>query len=277
MPKGTTPDNDRSVRPVDLERAGAWLTWHGLADVRPTPLLAARLAARRASHLAADVLLAVFIIAVALVHTVNRSDGDAVDGAGPPLHWSLLVLTAVVAGLVLAQSLLARRVRQVDRRAAATLPRRAAHPVRLGWRTVLGGPRVLFAVATFAGATAPAIHALTVQESTARYAAAILLIGLGGIAAGMLVQLRHVLARPAVADDEVSLTADVIMRVEDARYVATPSVVWCLPTVSVLAAGLGWWTVAWLAFIALSVVALALITARTAPSSTVAQHVMSDR
>ncbi|WP_050502773.1 hypothetical protein [Streptomyces monomycini] len=142
---------------------------------------------------------------------------------------------------------------------------------------MLGGPRAAFAVVTFAGATALAIHALTVQDSTARYAAALLLIGLGGLAAGMLVQLRHVLERPVVADDASSLTADVTLRVEDARHVATPSVVWCLPTVSVLATGLGWWTVAWIAFVALSVIALALITARTAPSSTVAQHVMSAR
>ncbi|GCD44989.1 hypothetical protein [Streptomyces paromomycinus] len=277
MPKGTTPDNDRSVRPADLERAGAWLAQHGLADGRPTPLLAIRLAARRATRLAADVLLAAFIIAIALVHTVNRPDGTAVDGPGPPRLWSLLVLTAVVAGLVLAQSLLDRRVRQADRRAAAMLPRRVAHPVRLGWRTVLGGPRVAFAVVTFAGATALAIRALTVPDSTARYAAVLLLIGLGGIAVGMLVQLRHVLTHPVVADDEDSLTADVILRVEDARHVAVPSVVWCLPTVSVFGTALGWWNIGWLVFVVLDVVALALITTRTARSSTVARNVMSAR
>ncbi|MEU6958424.1 hypothetical protein [Streptomyces chrestomyceticus] len=277
MPKGTTPDNDRPVRPADLERAGAWLAQHGLDEVRPTPLLAIRLAARRATRLAADALLAAFIIAVALVYTVNRPDDAAVDGPGPPRHWSLLALTAVVAGLVLAQSLLDRRVRQADRRAAATLPRRAAHPVRLGWRTVIGGPRALFAAATFAGATSLAVGFLTKQDSTARYAALVLLIGLCGVAAGTVVQLRHVLVRPVVADDEGSLTADVVMRVEDARDVATPSVVWCLPTVSVFGTGPGWWTAAWLAFVVLSVIALALITARTARSSTVARNVMSAR
>ncbi|MFI2237205.1 hypothetical protein [Streptomyces chrestomyceticus] len=277
MPKGTTPDNDRPVRPADLERADAWLARHGLDDVRPTPLLAIRLAARRATRLAADVLLAAFIIAVALVYTVNRPEDAAVDGPGPPRHWSLPALTAVVAGLVLAQSLLDRRVQQADRRAAATLPRRVAHPVRLGWRTVLGGPRVLFAVATFAGATSLAVGFLTEQDSTARYAALVLLIGLCGVAAGTVVQLRHVLVRPVVADDEGSLTADVVMRVEDARDVATPSVVWCLPAVSVFGTGLGWWTAAWLAFVVLSVIALALITARTARSATVARNVMSAR
>ncbi|MEV5595312.1 hypothetical protein [Streptomyces sp. NPDC052496] len=268
---------DQPVRPPQLARAGAWLTCHGLADVRPTPLLATRLATRRGTRLAADVLLAAFIIAVALIHTVNRPDSTAVGGPGPYRLGSLLMLTAVVAGLVLAQALLDRWVRRVDRQAAAALPRRAAHPVRLGWRTVLGPPHAAFAAATFAGATALAVRALAEQDSTAQYAALVLLIGLCGIAVGMVVQLRHILTHPVVADDEVSLTADVIMRVEDARYVATPSVVWCLPAVSVLATGLGRWTAAWLAFVALSVIALALITARTARSSTVAQHAMSAR
>ncbi|KOG52898.1 hypothetical protein ADK76_30450 [Streptomyces griseoflavus] len=268
---------DQPVRPANFAQAGAWLARHGLAGVRPTPLLATRLATRRITRLAADTLLAAFIIAVALVYTVNRPDGTGVDGPGPYLHGSLLVLTAVVAGLVLAQSLLDWWVRRADRRAAAGLPRRAAHPVRLGWRTVLGRPRAAFAVATFAGATALAVRALTVPDLTARYAALVLLTGLCGAAVRMAVQLRHVLTHPVVADDEVSLTADVIMRVEDARAVATPTVVWCLPGASVFGTALGWWNVAWLVFVALGAGTLALITVRTARSSTVAQRAMNAR
>ncbi|MCQ0017353.1 hypothetical protein [Actinomadura madurae] len=56
-----------------------------------------------------------------------------------------------------------------------------------------------------------------------------MLISLAGVGAGLLAQLRHVLASPAVAEDEASLTADVIMRVEDARALVTPSLVWSLP------------------------------------------------
>ena len=67
---------------------------HGLADVRPTPLLATRLAVRRRARLAASVLLAAFIIAVALTYT-----GGMVDGSGHR-RWLLLVLTALVVGLV---------------------------------------------------------------------------------------------------------------------------------------------------------------------------------
>lgn len=254
---------DQSVRPAELKGASVWLAVHGLTDVRPTPLLATRLAARQRARLAAAVLLAAFIIAVALIYSFARPPGPAVDGSGSYRHWSLLVLAAVVGGLVLAQSLLDWRVRRVDRRAGAKLPRRAAHPVRPGWRTVLGWPRAVFAVATFVGGMVLAISALTVQGFTAQYAALVLLIGLCGVAVGTAVQLRHVLTHPVVADDEVSLTADVIMRVEDARDVTTPTLVWCLPTVSVLATAPGWWITAWVVFIALSAFALALITVGT--------------
>ena len=277
MPNGTLPNVDPSVRPADLERTGVWLAGHGLADVEPTPLLATRLVARRRTRLAAAVLLAAFICAVALAYVNGGPTGAAVDGFGSYRPGSLLVLTAMVVGLVLAQALLDWWVRRVDRRAAAMLPRRAAHPVRLGWRTVLGWPRAAFAVATFAGAIALAIGALTVQDSTARYAAVVLLIGLCGVAVGMVVQLRHVLTHPVVADDEDSLTADVIMRVEDARDVATPTVVWSLPVVSVIDTGLGWWNAAWLVFIVLGVITFALVNAWTARSGVVARHVMSAR
>jgi hypothetical protein len=119
---------------------------------------------------------------------------------------------------------------------------------------------------------------LTLDNPTARYAAVILLIGLCGLAVGIGVQLRHILTHPVVADDEVSLTADVIMRIEDARVGAVPTAVWSvwsLPVVSVFSTALGWWNAAWIAFIVLSVVAQALIEARTAGTATVARQVMS--
>ncbi|GAA1651564.1 hypothetical protein [Actinoplanes couchii] len=58
--------------------------------------------------------------------------------------------------------------------------------------------------------------------------------------------------------------ADLLMRVEDAREVAVPTVVWSLPVVSVFDAGLDPWNIGWLVFIVLSAIALALITAGTA-------------
>ncbi|GAB3854002.1 hypothetical protein ACFPIJ_61460 [Dactylosporangium cerinum] len=261
--------------PPDLEPARAWLAGHDLAGVAPTPALAARLAVRRRARLAGAVLLAVFICAVALVYV---SDLPAAGGLPSSLgRGSLLALTALVIGLVLTQALLDRWVRRVDRRVAATLPRRAAHSVRPGWRTVLGRPRAAVAVATFAGATALAVGELTMRDAAARYAAIVLLIGLGGVGVGILVQLRHVLTHPAVADDEASLTADLAMRVEDAREIATPTAVWSLPVASVFATAFGWWLVAWMAFIVLSTAALVLVNARTARSGVVARQATSAR
>jgi hypothetical protein len=46
---------------------------------------------------------------------------------------------------------------------------------------------------------------------------AIVLIGRAGTVIGDALHLRHVLTRPVVAEDEGSLMADVVMRVEDAR------------------------------------------------------------
>jgi hypothetical protein len=277
MPKETVPDAGLSVRPADLEQARVWLTGHGLADAAPTPLLATRLAARRRTRLAASVLLALFLCAVALVYVSDLPADAAGDGFGSGRRWSLLTLTALVVALVLAQSLLDWRVRRIDRRAGATLPRRAAHPVRLGWRTVLGRPRALFAATTFAATAAMGAAALTRPDSAAKYGAVVLLIGLCGAAAATVVQLHHIVTHPVVADDEASLTADVIMRVEDAREVAVPTVVWSLPVVSVIATVPGWWTAVWGAFIGLGVVALALINRRTASSAAVARNATGGR
>ena len=148
------------------------------------------------------------------------------------------MLTLLVAGLVLGLSLLNRWVRRVDQQAGATLPRRAAHFVRPGWRSVLGVPRTALLAVTYAGATVLTIAALTMRDGVARYAAVILLIGLCGAAIGTALPLRHVLTHPVVADDEGSFGADHLMRVGDAREVALPTVVSSLPVVSVFEAGL---------------------------------------
>ncbi|WP_250034980.1 hypothetical protein [Paractinoplanes maris] len=248
------------VRPTELEIARLWLAARGLADVTPLPMLAARLAVRRRARVAAAILPAVFLCATALVYVSALPIRPADDGFGTQRRWALVVLTALVAGLVLGLSLLDRWVRRVDQQAGAELPRRATYSVRPGWRTVLGVPRAALLAMTYAGAAVLAIAALTVREGAARYAAVILLIGLCGVAAGTAVQLRHVLTHPVVADDEGSLRADFLMRVEDAREVALPTVVWSLPVVSVFDTGLDRWNTGWLVFIVLSVIALGLIT-----------------
>ncbi|SNY49768.1 hypothetical protein [Paractinoplanes atraurantiacus] len=267
----------REVRPAELETARLWLAARGLADVAPTPMLAARLTVRRRARLAAAILPAVFLIATALVYVSALPLRPADDGSETQRRWALVVLTALVGGLVLGLSLLDRWVRRVDRRAGAELPRRAAHSVRPGWRTVLGVPRTALLAIIYAGAAVLAIAALAVRDGTARYAAVILLIGLCGVMAGTAVQLRHVLAHPVVADDEGTLRADFLMRVEDAREVAVPTVVWSLPVVSVFDTGLDPWNTGWLVFIVLSVIALVLITAWDGRRALAAQRGSSAR
>jgi hypothetical protein len=267
----------RKVRPNEVEISRLWLAGRGLADVAPTPMLAARLAVRRRARLAAAVLPAAFLCATGLVYVSALPIRPADDGFGTQRRWALVVLTALVAGLVLGLALLDRWVRRVDQQAGAELPRRATYSVRPGWRTVLGVPRAALLAITYAGAAVLAIAALTMRDSAARFAAVILLIGLCGVAVGTAVQLRHVLTHPVVADDEGSLKADFLMRIEDAREVAVPTVVWSLPVVSVFSTGLDPWNTGWLVFMILSVIALALITAWDGRRALAAQHRPSAR
>ncbi|MFI6882736.1 hypothetical protein [Streptosporangium canum] len=208
MTREPLPDTGPPTRTTDLRMAGEWLARHDLADTHPPPLLASRLAVRRRARLATYVILAALIIVSALAAT------SAFGGLQP--RRPLLALAASVAGLLLAQSLL-DRWRRVDQRVGATLSRRAAHVIQPGWRTVLGRPYAVFAVATFAGALVPAASALAVPDPAVRQPAVVVLIGLLGATAITALQLRHPLSFPVVAEDEESPAADVIMRVEDAR------------------------------------------------------------
>ncbi|NUR91887.1 MAG: hypothetical protein HOY71_48090 [Nonomuraea sp.] len=254
---------------ADLRLAGEWLARHDLTAARPTPLLASRLAARRRARIAAHAILAVLIIAGALA--------GVTFGFQPGRPLPLLALTALVAGLLLAQSLLDGWVRRVDRRAGATLSRRAAHLVQPGWRAVLGRPYAIFAAATFAGAMALAGSALAVPDDTVRQLAVVLLIGLLGATAVLALQLRHLLRRPVVAEDEDSLTADVIMRVEDARELVVPSVQWTLPMVLLFGTAPAWWSAAAVAYLLLGLAVVVLLQARTPSSAAVARRAMGAR
>ncbi|WP_329430122.1 hypothetical protein OG339_18370 [Streptosporangium sp. NBC_01495] len=270
MTREPLPDTGPPTRTTDLRMAGEWLARHDLSDAHPTPLLASRLAVRRRARLATYVILAALIIVSALAAT------SAFGGPQPHRPLPLLALTASVAGLLLAQSLLHRWVRRVDQRAGATLSRRAAHPIQPGWRTVLGRPYAIFAVATSAGAMVLAASALAVPEPTVRQLAVVVLIGLLGATAITTMQLRHLLRFPVVAEDEESLTADVIMRVEDARELTTPNVQWSLPVV-LFGTAPGWWNAAAVAYIVLSLAACVALHARTPSCATVAQRAMSVR
>ncbi|MBV1855897.1 hypothetical protein [Catellatospora tritici] len=247
-----------------------WLARHGLAD-SPTPLLATRLAVRRRAKVADSLLLAVFMLGAALTLALGRPT-DVTSS------WlSLLVLVALVVGLLVAQWLLGWWVRRADRRAGARLPRRVAHPVELGWSAVLGRAHAVFAVATFAAASLLAVSVLAVPDPGLRYRAIIVLVSLAGAGAGVIMQLRQVLASPAVAEDEASLTADVIMRVEDARALVTPSLVWSLPAIFLYGDSLGWWNAVSLALVVAGASALCLIQVRTTDVGAAARRALATR
>ncbi|MGV9309524.1 hypothetical protein ACWDLG_39670 [Nonomuraea sp. NPDC003727] len=271
MTREPLPDADPPARAADLRLASAWLAQHDLAGARPTPLLASRLAVRRRARLAAHVILAVLILASAL------AAASTFGGPSPYRPLPLLALTALVAALLLAQSLLDWWVRRVDRRAGATLSRRAAHLIQPGWRAVLGQPYAVFAVATFTGGMVLVGSALAVPDPTVRQLAVVLLIGLLGVTSIIAMQLRHLLRHPVVAEDEESLTADVIMRVEDARDLTTPNVQWSLPMVLLFGTAPGWWSAASVAYLILGLVACVALHARTPSSATVARRAMSVR
>ncbi|MEV8636669.1 hypothetical protein AB0395_33995 [Streptosporangium sp. NPDC051023] len=271
MTHAPLPDAGPPARATDLRLAGEWLARHDLDGARPTPLLANRLAVRRHARLAAQIIPAVLVLASAL--TATSAFGDA----PPHRPLPLLALTALGAGLLLAQSLLERWVRRVDQQAGATLSRRAAHLIQPGWRAVLGRPYAAFVAATSAGAMALAASALTVPDPTVRQLAVILLIALLGVTAITALQLRHLLRHPVVAQDEESLTADVIMRVEDARELTTPNVQWSLPMVLMFGTAPGWWSAAAVAYLILCTVAYIALRVKTPPSATMARRAMSLR
>ncbi|MEU8074988.1 hypothetical protein AB0B31_06015 [Catellatospora citrea] len=259
------------MRQADHTAVEQWLIQRGLADVEPTPLLATRLAVRRHAKLADSLLLAAFLIGAALTHALSLP-ADVTSSWLP-----LLALAALVVGLLVAQWLLGGWVRRVDQRAGGELPRRVAHPVELGWRAVLGRPHAAFAVATFAGALLLALSVLPIADATLRNGAVVVLIGLAGTGVGIVLQLRQVLASPAVAEDEASLTADVIMRVEDARALVTPSLVWSLPAIFLYGESLGWWNAVSVALVVVGVIALCLVQFKTADVGTTARRAMATR
>ncbi|MFE9045640.1 hypothetical protein ACFYOG_32640 [Streptomyces sp. NPDC007818] len=232
---------------------------------------------RQSSRLAGSVLLAGFILAFALVYSTSLPAGLAPDAAGGQGgSRALWLLVGVVAVFVPAQAALDLRVRRVDRRAGAELRRRVAQVARPSWRAVVGGPRAALAAGTYAGALALTAGAMASTAPGVRYAATVLLIGVCAAATVTLVQLRHVLTHPAVADDEAALRADDVLRAEDAREAATPTMVWCLPwyiPATVLTGdALLRWNIAWIALIVLGAVALAVITLRSARAAVAASR-----
>lgn len=159
----------------------------------------------------------------------------------------------------------------------AALARRAAHAVQPGWRDLLGRPYAVLVAGTFVGAFALGASALAVGEGTARYAAVVVLVAVAGVGLGESLRLRELLARPVVAEDEVSLMADVIMRIEDAREGTMPTVLWSLPVVLLVGFSPGWLSAASFGFVVLGLVAYVAVRFKTPGPAAMAREIVGAR
>lgn len=250
-----------------MDEATAWLRRHGLDEAGATPALATRLAVRGRARLGNSLLLAGLFIAASLVQVYQL--------ATDPTPGTVALLAVIAGGLIATQFLLDRWVRGVDRRVGATLTRRAAHPVQPGWRTVLGRPHAALRLGAFLGAAALAVSAVVVAEP--RNSALVLLTGVCGVGAVAAIQLRHLLTRPVVADDATSLTADVIMRIEDARDTSAASVLSTLPVVLLFGTAPAWWGAAAMAFLIVGSICLVVVSMKTPGSGATARRVVGVR
>src|SRR6185436_14823800 len=115
---------------------------------------------------------------------------------------------------------------------------------------------------------------LAVDDPRVREAAVVLLIGLSGVAAGVAVRIWHLLTRPVVADGEDTLTADLVMRIEDAREATTPTFQWTLPVVVLFGTAPGWWNVLSVALVIGGLIAFLAANRRTPSVAAAARHAM---
>ncbi|GAA1035157.1 hypothetical protein GCM10009557_42020 [Virgisporangium ochraceum] len=254
----------------NLKLAGDWLRQHGLNEADATPVLATRLDVRRRAKLFNSLLLAGLYIAAAAAQAVILT-------FSPDTPAFVALLAVVAGGLLAGQFMVDRWVRSVDRQVGATLSRRAAHPLHPGWRALFGPAHALLGLGAFAGAAALAVSALVVSDPTVRYTALVLVIGVFAVGAMVAVQVRHLVMRPVVADDAMSLTADVIMRIEDARDTNTPAVLWSLPVVLMFGFAPMWWGVASVVFLVAGTAALVLVQYKAPSSGVMARRVVRVR
>jgi hypothetical protein len=203
--------NDRATR-----RAGTWLGRHGLDGASPTPLLLARLAVRRRARVATSAgLVCLGVLTIAVMNTRGWS-----TAAQPLLH--LLPFVIVFLAGVLVRWAWQRVVRLGDRRIAAGLTRRAAHPTPPGWRALLGRRGIAITAVTYTGSLAVAVAAATLGRTDQdRALVVILFLVLAALAAITAAEVAEAVRRPALADDATSLAVDDALRAEDARAAAT--------------------------------------------------------
>jgi hypothetical protein len=204
-----------------VRQATAWLVRHGAPGVVPSPLLVARLRARR--RVAAALLAVLVVIALGAVMTVGRLGTGSYEAYRRTQLTRLTGDLALVLLVVSLRWLMLRALRKADHRIAGSLPRRAAHPRPVGWQTVLGRPRLTISAVGYGGALAIGIAgAMLARTAQDRTMVAVLLTGATALAAITVAEVVDVVRRPAIAEDALSLAVDDALRGDDARLITDP-------------------------------------------------------
>ncbi len=203
-----------------LVRAATWLKRHGVPEQEPSPLLAARLRARR--RLAAPVICLALALAAGIVFGASqlRLD-DYRRSIAPRIVTEFAVILAVV-GLTWWWL---RAVRRADVKIGAALPRRVTRPIRAGYPQVLGRHRLVIGAIGYGGSFVLGLVALALARTGAdRAIAGVLLGGLAVLTTLATVELVEIVRRPAVAQDALTLAVDDALRVDEARGIVTSSI-----------------------------------------------------
>lgn len=213
-------------RDPDLRRAARWLRNHGL-DAVPTPLLAARLAARRQAMtgLVVMVMVAVVVLTVERGWWLVTSTPTSPASAAPSLAGLVMgtVMGTVMLAVVVVRGLSMRWVARAERRLGATLAVRAAHVPSAGWRTIMGTRRLWVTAVLYGGSTAVAVAAISFAESAEATTMAIVLLGaIAALAAVTCFEIAGIMRRPCLAEDTASLRVDDVLRAADIQASTTP-------------------------------------------------------
>jgi hypothetical protein len=205
---------------ADLDRARRWLRQHRLGDIEPTPLLAARLAARRRAKFAEVITVVVGtsgMLAWMLAADYRGTSGDSADLFG--LVWQVSFNIALILGMAAGFWWQRREERPLLQGMAV----RTAHPEATSATRVLGQRRVRTALAINVGGVATgAAVALLAPDGADRALALAFLLGVAVLAGLGALALNAVLRRPSVAEDSASLAVDDALRVEDGRRALVP-------------------------------------------------------
>ncbi len=215
-----------------------WLSPREPVFVEPTPLLVARIQARRRfrRRIMAGVVAAAVALMIATWTWSPETDS--------PAMYMAKISAAYVASLGTMWWIL-RGPRRAEHRIARTVRTRVARPATVGVREVVGSWHLAAAGAGYVAATLIGVVALASVDSTQHRLAAV--VCLAAVAACAVISAATVLAvvrRPALAEDDRSLAADDLLRVEDARQALGryPLIAVVAQLAAVIAPG-NWWII----------------------------------